>query len=76
MCNILYINVIYKSKIPHGRNFFFGAFVYFWFLIREYLRDTLDFSWMLNGIIKLSNLQKIEMILIIYEFDVRNKFFF
>ena len=46
-CNILVMEL-----------FFVGAFLYFWFLIREYLRDLLDFSWMLKANIKLHYLQK------------------
>ena len=48
ICNILYLNVIYKSKISHGRNFSSLVFN----SRAEYLRDHFDFSWMLNANIK------------------------
>ena len=61
ICNILYLNVIYKSKISHGRNF--SSLV---FNSRgEYLRDHFDFSWTLHANIKLDYFQKIEVIFII-----------
>ena len=43
--------------------FFVEAFVYFWFLIREYLRDPLGFLQMLNANMKLNYEQKIDVIL-------------
>ena len=38
----------------HTERFIIRVFLYFWFLIRAYLRDPLDFSWTLNANIKLN----------------------
>ena len=38
----------------HTERFIIRVFLYFWFLIRAYLRDPLDFSWILNANIKLN----------------------
>ena len=48
-----------------SEKFLTGGTLFHWLLIREYLRDPLDFSWMLNTNIKLNYLQKIEVIFII-----------
>ena len=70
ICNMPYMNVIYKWKISQGRNLYS--------LVLnprgKHLRDLLDFSWMLNADIKLNYLQKIEVTYIILR--VRSLIFF
>ena len=70
ICNMSYMNVIYKGKISHGRNLYSLVFN----PRGRHLRDHLDFSWMLNANIKLNYLQKIEVIFIILR--VRSLIFF
>ena len=61
ICNMPYMNAIYKWKISHGRNLYSLVFN----PRGKHLRDHLDFSWMLNADIKLNYLQKIEVTCII-----------